>query len=79
MRLSKAAGLARMEAACARALQLSAPSYRTVQNILSSGVDRLPVETSEPAGLPAHPNIRGSAYYTGEENLQCSPPPPSTR
>src|SRR5712691_1629244 len=38
MRLSKSYGAARVDAACARALHLGAPSYRTVQNILASGV-----------------------------------------
>jgi hypothetical protein len=71
----------RMEAACARALHLGAPSYRTVQNILASGADRVPTEppTPEPASRPPHPNVRGSAYYTGEENPPCSLTPPSTR
>jgi transposase len=81
MRLSKAAGAPRLEAACARALHLGAPSYRTVQNILASGADRVPVAPPPPErpGLPAHPNIRGSAYYTGEESPSCSLTPPSTR
>jgi transposase len=81
MRLSRAAGSMRMEAACARALHLGAPSYRTVQNILASGADRVPTEppTPEPASRPPHPNVRGSAYYTGEENPPCSLTPPSTR
>ncbi len=81
MRLSKAAGAARMEAASAGAWHLGAPSSRTVQNILASGADRVPAEppTSEPSSLPAPPNIRGSAYYTGEESPPCSLTPPSTR
>jgi transposase len=81
MRLSRAAGAMRMEAACARALHLGAPSYRTVQNILASGADRVPTEppTPEPASRPPHPNVRGSAYSTGEENPPCSLTPPSTR
>jgi len=80
MRLGKRYGPARVEAACVRALGLEAPSYRTVQNILASGVDRVPAETlpSEPPPLPAHPNIRGSAYYTQEEIPLCSLTPPST-
>ena len=79
MRLGKRHGAARLEAAAARALQLGAPSYRTVQNILASGVDQLPLLDDIPgaASLPIHPNIRGSAYYTGEE-IVCSLTPPST-
>ena len=78
MRLGQRHGPARLEAAAARALQLGAPSYRTVQNILTSGVEQLPLAdgTAVPPPLPVHPNIRGSAYYTREESL-CSLTPPS--
>jgi hypothetical protein len=79
MRLGRRHGAARLEAAAARALPVGAPSYRTVQNILASGVDQvpLPAEAGAAAALPTHPNIRGSAYYTGEE-IVCSLTPPST-
>jgi hypothetical protein len=79
MRLGKAHGVARLEAAAARATWLGAASYRTVQNILASGLDRVPL-TAGPApspALPIHPNIRGSAYYTREEPV-CLLTPPST-
>jgi hypothetical protein len=80
MRLGKRHGPARLEAAAARALQLGAPSYRTVQNILASGVDQLPLldEAGTTPSLPVHPSIRGSAYYTGEEIPLCSLTPLST-
>ena len=80
MRLSKTYGAARMDAACARALHLGAPRYRTVQNILASGADRIALpDASAPAPrLPVHPNIRGRAYYTGEETTPCWLTPPST-
>jgi hypothetical protein len=79
MRLGKRHGAARLEAAAARALQLGAPTYRTVQNILASGADQLPLvdEADTAVALPGHSNIRGSAYYTGEE-IPCSLTPPST-
>jgi hypothetical protein len=80
MRLSKAHGPARLDAAAARALALGAPSYRTVQNILASGVDRVPLAdgtSAAPPPLPAHANIRGRDYYTREETL-CLLTPPST-
>jgi transposase len=79
MRLGKKHGSARLEAAAARATRLGAPSYRTVQNILASGLDRLPLADGlgSPPPLPVHPNIRGSAYYTREERL-CLLTPPST-
>src|SRR3989475_551354 len=74
MRLSKTHGPARMDAACARALHLGAPSYRTVQNILASGADRIALPDASAASprSPSHPNIRGRAYYTGEETTPCS-------
>jgi hypothetical protein len=80
MRLSKTYGAARMDAACARALHLGAPRYRTVQNILASGADRiaLPDASASSPRLPVHPNIRGRAYYTGEETTPCLLTPPST-
>jgi transposase len=79
MRLTKSYGPARLEAACTRASQLCAPSYRTVATILATGADRVPLADgpAPPAALPAHANIRGSAYYTPEESL-CSLTPPST-
>lgn len=81
MRLSKTYGAERVEAAAVRALHLGAPSYRTMQNILVSGIDRVPLAARAVAAspaLPVHPNIRGSAYYTGEENPLCLLTPPST-
>jgi transposase len=81
MRLGKRHGSARLEAAAARALQLGAPSYRTVQNILASGADRVPLADGAPVTppLPGHPNIRGSAYDTGTEpDPVGSLTPPST-
>jgi hypothetical protein len=71
MRLGKRHGPTRLEAAAGRALHLGAPSYRTVQNILTSGVEQLPLPDGAPCApsLPAHPNIRGRAYYTREEDV----------
>ena len=40
--------------------------YRTVKNILASGLDRVPLDESAPSPLPAHDNIRGAAYYKGD-------------
>ncbi|MGH7393096.1 MAG: IS21 family transposase [Candidatus Rokuibacteriota bacterium] len=79
MRLGKSYDPARLEAAAARATQLGAPSYRTVRNILTSGADQVPLAdgAATAAPLPVHPNIRGRAYYTREEQL-CWLTPPST-
>jgi transposase len=79
MRLSQRHGPERMEAACTRARQLRAPSYRTVATILATGADRVPLAAGPepPAVLPSHANIRGRAYYTREEP-PCLRTPPST-
>jgi transposase len=68
LRLGKLYGDARLEAACARALCVSARSYRHVASILKAGLDHLPLP--EPAGqtapaepIPSHANVRGSKYY----------------
>ena len=66
LRLGQARGADRLEAACERALRLGAYSYRTVKNILASGLDRVPLDESVPSPLPAHANIRGAAYYQGD-------------
>lgn len=65
LRLEKRYGRDRLEAACARALRIGAPTYRTVKNILASGVDRCPPEETEPTtrSVPRHDNVRGADYY----------------
>ena len=64
-RLAKRFGNERMEAACARALRVSARSYRHVESILKHGLDRAPALEVEPSEAPsvAHENVRGSDYY----------------
>ena len=67
MRLAKTYGDDRLEAACRRALKLGAISFKSVQSILKTGLDRQTLlaideeqETLEPID---HPNIRGAGYY----------------
>ncbi len=68
MRLGRRYGDERLEAACRRAGQLQAYSYRTVNNILSSGFDQMPLATPEDtAAGPDHDNIRGPQYYLTEQ------------
>lgn len=69
LRLSQRYGKERLEAACQRALEVGAPSYRSVRSILEVGLDRQDVPAGEPpAALPqAHENLRGAAYYGGQE------------
>jgi len=57
-------GEARLEAACARALAIASPSYRSVTSILQQGLDQQPLAADdEPATLPSHANVRGARYY----------------
>ena len=65
LRLVRTYGRERVEAACARGLEIGARSYGSVQSILRHGLDRQPTTPSDREGeLPLlHPNIRGSGYY----------------
>lgn len=64
MRLEREYGTERLEAACARALSIRAPHYKSVSSILGSGLDRQPVlATKEAPLMPAHENVRGPGYY----------------
>ena len=64
MRLGKLYGAERLEAACGRALRLTAVSYRSINSILKSGLDRQSAPMSPPAVASiSHENIRGSQYY----------------
>ena len=64
MRLAREYGGERLEAACARALSIRAPNYRSVNSILAAGLDRQGVVGArEVAAMPAHENVRGPGYY----------------
>ena len=63
-RLARQYGDARLEAACARALSIGSPTYRSVNSILAAGLDRQPVPAAPAqACLPQHDNVRGPDYY----------------
>ena len=56
----------RLEAACARAVALGAPSRKSVASILAHGLDQQPLQRSlydAAPELPAHGNLRGPKYY----------------
>jgi transposase len=64
-RLAKRYGNERVEAACARALTVSARSYRHVESILKHGLDKAPLldtESGSSTGI-VHENVRGPDYY----------------
>jgi transposase len=64
LRLGDKYGSTRLEAACERALITDAISYKSVDAILKSGLDRHPISKGE-LDLPPilHGNIRGADYY----------------
>jgi transposase len=66
LRLEKPYTTERLEAACDRALAIGSISYRAVNSILKTGMDRLPDPSdAEPQlDLPMdHANVRGPDYY----------------
>ncbi len=64
IRLEKAFGKSRLEAACRRALHFGVCSYGSVQSILKKNLDAQPLEPELPFSSPAHQNLRGGPYYT---------------
>jgi hypothetical protein len=64
LRLEKHYPKERLERGARRALKFGALSFRSLRNILSSGLDRLEEnDPSSQSALPAHENIRGGHYY----------------
>ncbi|MFL6041220.1 MAG: IS21 family transposase [Gaiellales bacterium] len=66
LRLLRTYGRDRLEAACARGLEIGARSYGSIASILQHGLDRQPAPRPARGSeeLPLlHPNIRGSGYY----------------
>lgn len=63
LRLSRRYTPARLEAACARAVALGAYSYRSVNTMLSKGLDQVPWEERPPQPPVAHDNLRGADYF----------------
>ncbi|MDA8365918.1 MAG: IS21 family transposase [Actinomycetota bacterium] len=64
MRLGRSYGGERLEAAAARAVSVHALSYRSIESILSKGLDKVPLAGNVPQrSHPAHDNLRGPEYY----------------
>lgn len=64
-RLGQQYGAERLEAACARALAIQSPSYKSVKSILKTGLDRQPLPDNPDDKIPGikHENVRGAQYY----------------
>lgn len=64
IRLGKHYGADRLESACERALASGAVRFKSIENILKSGLDRQPlVQEACVITMPRHPNIRGGSYF----------------
>ena len=76
LRLGKTYGPARLETACARALALGSPRYRTVAEMLKRRLENAPLPDASPgdttvpsAGAPTltDDHVRGGHYFDKEE------------
>ena len=64
LRLGKAYGGKRLDAACQRALALGSCRYKSIESILINRLDEQPLAEQPELALPnAHTNIRGPEYY----------------
>ena len=62
--LAKKYGKERLEATCLRAEKIGGLHYKNLVSILTSSVDKLPLETDKKHALPTtHDNVRGADYY----------------
>jgi transposase len=65
--LARKFGERRLEAACVRAVAISAPSRKSVASILANGLEQQPLQRSlyddAAPQLPVHGNLRGPKYY----------------
>jgi len=63
IRLARSYGRDRLEAACARALEIGARSYTSVSSILKNNLDRRRPASAADGPAITHPNIRGPGYF----------------
>jgi transposase len=63
LRMGDRYGPERLEAACERALQIGNPARKSVDAILKSGLDKVPLPKEVEAPRIAHENIRGGEYF----------------
>jgi transposase len=66
IRLARRYGAERVELACRRARAIGAPSYRSVQSILATGLDQLQPSPPTEERYVLHEHIRGADYYDHE-------------
>ena len=66
LRLAKQYGPERLCGACRRAFSLQAFSFKSVQSILKTGLDQVPVVAATSTSPLYHENIRGPRYFNSE-------------
>ena len=62
-KLARSFGADRLDAACARALEINSYTYQSLHSILKNGLDRQPRKTTTDEPAITHPNIRGAQYF----------------
>ncbi len=63
LRLTKTFGADRLEHACARAVELNAYSYTSLNSILKNSLDRQRRAPATDGPAITHSNIRGADYF----------------
>ena len=63
LRLARPHGREALEAACLRALEINARSYKSVNSILKNNLHRRRPEKAADGPAISHPNIRGAQYF----------------
>jgi hypothetical protein len=63
LRLVRPFGVARLEAAATRAIEIGALTYGSVRSILDHKLDRHAAQRAADGAPIIHSNIRGSRYY----------------
>lgn len=72
LRLGRLLGDDRLINACIKAIELGAPTYKSIKAILENGQDRCEIPQQESRGLSKHKNIRGSKYYQNKEKTNAA-------
>ncbi len=67
--LAKRYGKERVNQACKRALDYEEYSYKFVNNLLKSGMEKVKIQDNAEIVTSPHENIRGKIYYNKQENI----------
>ena len=63
LKLARSFGNNRLDAACARALEINSYTYQSLHSILKNGLDRQRRDAPTDGPAITHPNIRGANYF----------------